>query len=63
VPGYEQPRSPRRPVGGISEVASHLAGGDFATWLAKYSRPHGEMAHQTGDLADAKCVLLAGSSR
>jgi hypothetical protein len=31
VPGLGEPRSPRQPAGGISEVASHLAGGDFAT--------------------------------
>ena len=31
MPGYEEPRSLRQPAGGISEVASHLAGGDFAT--------------------------------
>jgi hypothetical protein len=31
VPGFGEPRSPRQPAGGISEVASQLAGGDFAT--------------------------------
>ena len=33
------------------------------TWAARYSRPHVRMEHQTGDLADAKRALLAGSSR
>jgi hypothetical protein len=31
VPGFGEPRSPRQLAGGISEVASHLAGGDSAT--------------------------------
>lgn len=31
MPGFGEPRSPRQPAGGISEVASQLAGGDFAT--------------------------------
>ena len=31
MPGFGEPRSPCQPVGGISEVASHLAGGEFAT--------------------------------
>ena len=31
MPGFGEPRSPRQRAGGISEVASHIAGGDFAT--------------------------------
>lgn len=30
MPGFGEPRSLRPPRGGISEVASHFAGGDFA---------------------------------
>ena len=31
MPGFGEPRSLRQSADGISEVASHLAGGDFAT--------------------------------
>ena len=31
MPGFGAPRSLRRPAGGISEIASHLAGDDCAT--------------------------------
>jgi hypothetical protein len=39
VPGFGAPRSPRQPAGGISEVASQLAGGDFATRAGLRAHP------------------------